>query len=107
MSKEDFKKFISDKPYLTDYVENGEMTWQRFYELYDIYGDKDEIWNKYKKKNDISNYITNLNLDIIESGLEKVSKTLDILSEISSKDEKTANNIKPTEMKNINKLFGD
>ena len=39
MSKETFKEFISKKPELIDYIKNGEMTWQKFYELYDIYGE--------------------------------------------------------------------
>ena len=36
--KDDFKEFASKNPSLAKYIENGEMSWQKFYELYDIYG---------------------------------------------------------------------
>ena len=48
MSKESFKNFIRTKPELVEYVTNGEMTWQKFYELYDIYGEDNNIWDKVK-----------------------------------------------------------
>ena len=37
--KDDFKEFASKNPSLAKYIENGEMSWQKFYELYDIYGE--------------------------------------------------------------------
>ena len=39
MSKETFKEFIRNKPYLIDYVNDNTMSWQKFYELYDLYGE--------------------------------------------------------------------
>ena len=40
MSKKDeFKHFASLHPELNEYVRNGEMSWQKFYEMYDIYGE--------------------------------------------------------------------
>ena len=34
---EEFKNFVRDNPILISYIKSGEMTWQKFYELYDIY----------------------------------------------------------------------
>ena len=36
MSKEEFKGFVQKNPKLIEYVRNNEMTWQKFYELYDL-----------------------------------------------------------------------
>ena len=45
MSKlEEFKNFVKDNPKLINYVKNNEMTWQKFYEMYDIYG-KENLTN--------------------------------------------------------------
>lgn len=47
MSLEKFKKFVSTKPTLVDYVRKGEMSWQDFYNMYELYGEKNSVWNKY------------------------------------------------------------
>ena len=47
MSVESFKNFVKDKPNLISYVESGKKTWQDFYNLYDLYGEKEEVWKKY------------------------------------------------------------
>ena len=47
MKQEEFKNFVRTKPELIKYVQNGEMTWQKFYELYDLYGTDESFWNKY------------------------------------------------------------
>ena len=49
MSKKDFKMFVRSNPNLIRYVNNGSKTWQDFYEMYDIYGENSDIWNKYKE----------------------------------------------------------
>ena len=33
--KEQFKNFARIHPELVEYIKNGEMTWQKFYEIYD------------------------------------------------------------------------
>lgn len=48
MSKKDeFKLFVSKHPKLIKYVENNEATWQKFFEIYSLYGESDDAWNKY------------------------------------------------------------
>ena len=34
MKQEEFKNFVRTKPELIKYVQNGKMTWQKFYDLY-------------------------------------------------------------------------
>ena len=47
MKKEEFKEFVKKNPRLITYVKNNEMTWQKFYEMYDLYGETNDIWNEY------------------------------------------------------------
>ena len=50
MSVDSFKMFVRKNPNLIKYVNNNEMTWQKFYEMYDLYGEDNSIWNKYLKE---------------------------------------------------------
>lgn len=47
MKKEEFKEFVRKNPRLITYVKNNEMTWQKFYEMYDLYGDSNDVWKEY------------------------------------------------------------
>ena len=49
-NKEDFKKFVYKNPKLIDYVKQNNISWQSLYEIYDIYGEKEEIWNECFKR---------------------------------------------------------
>ena len=51
MTKKDaFKSFVRKNPNLIKYVRTGEMDWQKFYELYDLYGEDETAWSLYLKK---------------------------------------------------------
>ena len=43
MSKESFKSFARGHTELANYVMNGKTSWQRLYELYEIYGENSSI----------------------------------------------------------------
>ena len=47
MKKEEFKQFAKENPKLIKFVKNNEMTWQKFYEMYDLYGKDENIWKDY------------------------------------------------------------
>lgn len=59
---DNFKNFVKKNPNLLTYVRNGEMTWQKFYEIYDLYGENNEVWNQYLKK-DLTSQSTQSNTD--------------------------------------------
>lgn len=112
MSKEDFKKFVQTKPELADYVENNSMTWQKFYELYDMYGEDEKIWSKYHKTTSeprkISDFMENIDPDNLQKHIESAQKALDIFSELATKtSENIASNIKPSIERPLSKFFGD
>ena len=83
MSKENFKVFVKNNPILSTYVKNNEMTWQKFYEMYDLYGENSDVWqgylNKQDNKNDNQNIMGNLRgiFDLLKGvDLQTVQKTL-------------------------------
>lgn len=55
MAKEDFKRFVRSHPELIQYVNSGNMSWQKFYEMYDIYGENNSVWLKYQETGDTNN----------------------------------------------------
>ena len=112
-SKEDFRKFVSGKPKLASYVENGSMTWQKFYEMYDLYGENSEVWDKYldrSKDNNsfkINDLIKNVDLNSIKEHISTAQKALDFVQELTSKD--SVNKVAKTVVspRPINKFFED
>ena len=110
MSKEDFKKFVQQKPELSSYVEDNTMTWKKFYELYDMYGEDEKIWSKYgpQKNKKISDFMTNLDTDSIEKHIETAQKALNFISELTNKgSENIGEVLKPLTERPITKFFGD
>ena len=91
--KEEFKLFVSKHPELVEFIKNKEMTWQDFYEIYDIYGDSQETWNKYferkesvnTKVSELSGILKNINFDNIENHLNNAQKIVGIIQELTKK----------------------
>ncbi len=91
MSKVEFKEFVKRHPELVNFVEKGETNWQRLYELYDLYGENNSVWNKYfSSKNisadnsfkDIVQFIKGIDLNTIQKGLVSLDKAIDAFKEI-------------------------
>ena len=47
MSKENFKRFVKSNPNIIDYVKENNAKWQDLYEVYELYGEDENVWNKY------------------------------------------------------------
>ncbi len=100
MSKiDDFKNFVKKNPNLIKHVNNNTMTWQKFYEMYDLYGEDNDIWKDYitisgvAGVTDILSYFKNINLDSIQNGVNNIQRVLGVLGDI--KDNKTTEEYKP------------
>ena len=65
--KEEFKTFIKDKEFLIDKVNNGETTWQKLYEIYDLYGDNEDVWREFLKDENASSNNNSNSLDVVLS----------------------------------------
>ena len=112
MSKELFKKFVRLHPELGNSVIDGKTSWQKLYELYDMYGEDETIWRKYSGvKNSgkkISDYMEKFDPDSLQKHIENAQKALDIFSELATKTtENINNNIKPNIARPLTKFFGD
>ena len=105
MSKKDlFKAFVRSNPNLVNYVSSGEYTWQKFYEMYDIYGENSNIWDKFKEVGDVQNIIDKvtpkttvgdtslkdlfnmikkIDLDSVKKGTEGLQKAITLFQDIA------------------------
>ena len=110
-SFDEFKKFISDKPYLKEKVKLNKTTWQELYERFDLYGPSDDIFKEdiETEKEDIKeetkeeskentddsfssffNLISGIDVDKISDGLNGMKKILNILSEVTATEDVTS-----------------
>ena len=48
--KEEFKNFVNNHKELIKYVNEDKMTWQKFYDMYVLYGKDNDVWDEYLKK---------------------------------------------------------
>lgn len=100
MSKENFKQFARKHPELSNVISNGSMTWQKLYELYDIYGEDTNVWGQYfktpksqpiTKETTIADLITSiksLDLETVQSGITNIQKAISLLQDIGLGDKK-------------------
>ena len=109
--KEEFKKFISNHIEIAEYVKDNKISWQSLYELYDLYGEKEEIWNKYinNHKESINikgllNTLKSINLDSLEENISSIQKAIGLLEVFTKKE--VQEDIKPKEEK-IDNIFGE
>ena len=122
MSKEEFKSFVRKNPSLIKYVNNNSMTWQKFYEMYDLYGESNDVWNNYLnttsnnivKTNTLSssenafrelvNTVKTINLEKVQKGINSLQKTISLVQELGSSNNTTP---KEYERRPIYKHFED
>ncbi|MEG1505957.1 MAG: spore coat protein YlbD [Bacilli bacterium] len=124
-NREEFKSFIKTKPELVKYVQNGEMTWQKFYELYDLYGTNETVWSKYELDEDrgtagvaesiskITNMVKSVDMNSIKSHINTAQKALDFVQDLTTKKASSAASTVsslskgPTSPRPLNKFFED
>lgn len=82
--KEKFIMFVKANPDLIDYVKNNNISWQSLYEVYSLYGEDKEVWDKYKKSDtksleELIKMIKGINLESIKNVVESLQKAISIL----------------------------
>ena len=99
MSKESFKSFARGHTELANYVMNGKTSWQKLYELYEIYGENSSIWRDYFSSTSVSSVggestelsgtlrelmqnIKNIDLNSVQKGITNIQKALGLLQDI-------------------------
>ena len=105
---DDFKSFVKKNPNLINYVKNDTMSWQKFYELYDLYGEDENIWgdylgsrssssNKVEKKStsrfsDILDMAKNIDANKLQDSISSVQKAIGLIGDMFIKDKGTDTN---------------
>lgn len=113
--KEEFKRFASLHPELIKYIKNGSMSWQKFYEIYDIYGEDSNAWSEYINNsttnsglNQITKMVQSVDMDSIQKHINTAQKALGFISELTTKTPSTPNIAKgPLNPRPLNKFFED
>lgn len=105
MSKDTFKSFVKENPNLVKFVKSGEMTWQKFYEMYDLYGSDHKVWKNYLgEDNKITNtlgladfltWLKTVNLDSLQEGIGNIQRVLGVVQDLSKKEDKKEPSYKP------------
>lgn len=110
MSKlEEFKEFVKKNPALIKYVKNDEMTWQKFYEMYDLYGEEENIWKDYRTANeksiiastttgfDLINWLKNIDIDAFQENINSVKRVVGVLQDLNTNNtnDNTSSEYKP------------
>ena len=98
--KEEFKIFIKSHPELVRFVKTNEMTWQKFFEIYSIYGEDNEVWGKYFSSDNLSSstkeslsisdiieMVKKVDLDNVQKNINSISKALGLVQSLITKDE--------------------
>ena len=102
---DNFKLFVKNNPNLITYVKNNTMSWQKFYELYDLYGEDNNVWNEYINKDttvnttkteskksskfsDILDMAKNLDTNKLQDGISSVQKAIGLIGDMLVKDKK-------------------
>lgn len=110
---ESFKEFVKKNPRLIKFVNDGSMTWQKFYEIFDLYGVEESAWKDYLSSDEavkattaaasslsmgeLFSWIKNFDLDSIQNGVSSLQRVLGVIQDFSSKDAttNTKNEYKP------------
>lgn len=106
MAKEEFKQFVRKNPRLLRFIKNEEMTWQSFYEIFDMYGEDKEAWKPYLEEQteksklsttDFLGYLKNIDLDAVQESINSIQRVLGVVGDLTVKNntEKTEYEPKP------------
>jgi len=121
MSKKDeFREFVKTKPELVSYIKDGNMTWQKFYEIYDLYGDDESAWSDYSSRNKpnsnlsdsintITDMVKKIDVESIQKHINTAQKALGVVQELTAKPSSSITNIAkgPLSPRPLNKFFED
>lgn len=122
MSKKDeFKSFVSSHPNLINIVKSKKHTWQDLFEVFDLYGSDESLWNKYMEAQEnikttsttsigeLTKLFKNINIENVQKYIDTAQKAIGIVQELTgsaaSKDVLSSSG--PTVARPINKIFED
>ena len=91
-----FRGFVKNNTFLISYVKNGEKTWQDMYEIYDLYGEDEDAWEKFlmnanrenvtqKSNHHFDEFVRmakNIDVNKVQEGITSLQKTLGLFGEL-------------------------
>ena len=114
-NKEKFKIFVSKHPELIKTISSKKRSWQDLYEVYDLYGEDEKVWNDYiyddnKSKNldsigELSKMLKSVNLENVQKYINTAQKAIGIIEELTTSE--STNLSGPSSKIPINKIFED
>ena len=112
MKKEAFKNFAKSHPELINYLKNNkDMNWQKLYEIYDIYGEDENVWKPYfssSRTNNITDMFKGIDTKKVQEHIGTAQKALNLIQELTSKGGDAIESIKgPSLPRPLTKFFGD
>ncbi len=88
---EAFKSFLKTIPSIKDDVVSKKYTWQQIYEIYTLYGPKDDFFKPYlNRQNDQLHFmdiVKNIDFDGLASSLQSIEKVLNMVNSLMSKND--------------------
>ena len=117
-----FKEFVRNNSYLINYTKTGNKSWQDLYEIYDLYGEDTDAWNRYLNNDEknttttnntkSSNYLEemvrmakNIDVDKVQEGITSLQKTLGLFGDLFTS--KSNNNTKEYNPRPLYRRFDD
>lgn len=100
MSKKDeFKNFVSKNPDFIKVVKEGKVSWQKMYELYDLYGEDNKVWDEYRSSKEtestslfsikgLLNSLKSINLETFQSNITSLQKAVGFLEDLTRENKK-------------------
>lgn len=107
---DNFKAFVKRNPGLLVHVRNGTTTWQKLYEIYDLYGEENSVWKDYLASEDrsekketknmpstgtlsnIMDMIKHLDTNKIQDGITSMQKAISLFGDMLVKDKTDSGN---------------
>ena len=101
MSKEAFKTFVRANPSLIKYVNNDTMTWQKFYDMFELYGTNHNAWKDFLSADEfvvgsgltgglegtlkeLFNTVRGINLEKVQKGINSLQKTISLVQDFNT-----------------------
>ena len=121
--KEEFKEFVRKNPKLLKPVRTGETTWQKLYEIYDLYGEEETAWKDYLTEEvkeepvrvaatglglaEMIHVFKNIDLDSLQEGIGNVQRVLGVIQDFGKKDQSSETKQNDYKPRPIYKHFED
>lgn len=118
MSLSSFKNFVKERPSLIKYVESGKKSWQDFYNIYELYGEKSPVWEKYLVDDvvgatgivtfkDLFESFKNIDVSGLQDSLNSLQKGINYVSNIVKEKETNIPKRSSFEKRPMHKYFDD